>query len=479
MTRGIFLEPFSGISGDMFLGALLDLGLDFEKLAAGLATIDIGSYRLTRDHVMRGALRGTKFDVIVKTADGREVREARPPKIEKVDRPPSAVFLPGSALGHAHHHGDDHHSHGGHHGHSHDHAHDHSHGHHHHGPEHAHPIESGIYGGHDPHAHGRSIREILILIAASGLSAKTKHLASKIFGILAAAEGRVHGIPAEDVHFHEVGAIDSIVDICGAALALEILEIDEVTSTAVSVGVGTARMAHGRLPLPAPAAAEILIGMPIHRTTLTDELVTPTGAAILKAIVATFEPRQDLLMRAIGYGAGSTNRADPPNVLRATLYERAASPTYAHDQVVEFETQIDDMTPEAMGYLRQKLEDGGAVDVVLSAAMMKKNRPGVLVTVLARPESADKIADILLIESSTFGLRRSLKDRICLDREIVAVETSFGPIRMKIGRRGDHILKASPEFEDCAAAAFRHGVPLDVVMESARRSFERTRGNSA
>lgn len=477
MTRGIFLEPFSGISGDMFLGALLDLGLDFEKLSAGLATIDIGSYRLTRDHVMRGALRGTKFDVIVKTADGREVREARPPKIEKVDRSPSAIFLPEAPHGHGHRHDD--HRHGGHHGHSHDHAHGHPHGHHHHGPEHAHPIESGIYGGHDPHAHGRSIREILTLIAASGLSDKTKHLASKIFGILAAAEGRVHGIPAEDVHFHEVGAIDSIVDICGAALALEILEIDEVTSTAVSVGVGTAQMAHGRLPLPAPAAAEILIGMPIHRTTLTDELVTPTGAAILKAIVATFEPRQDLSMRAIGYGAGSTNRADPPNVLRATLYERAATPFSPNDQIVELETQIDDMTPEAMGYLRTKLEDGGAVDVVLTSAMMKKNRPGVVVTVLARPESADKVSDILLRESSTFGVRRSLKDRICLDREIVAVETPFGPIRVKIGRRGDQILKASPEFEDCAAAASRHGIPLDVVMESARRAFDRTRGNSA
>lgn len=458
MIRGLHIDAFSGIAGDMFLGALLDCGLSFEALGRELEKIALGSgaYRLTLEEVRRGALRAKKFDVIVKTEDGREVREARPDS-GKADG--------GHAHGHAHGHHQDH---------PHRHHHDHGHHHHHHDHPRAHrheeppkepsEVKSGVYGGHHPHAHGRTYVEIVELIRKSGISERARELAADIFRTLGEAEAKVHGIPLEAVHFHEVGAIDSIVDICGAAIGLDLLGIEEVTCSAISIGSGTASMAHGTLPLPAPAAAEILAGLPVRRIGVTDELVTPTGAAILKRIVGSYEPRGVVRPLALGYGAGSTKRADPPNVVRVTLYERDVATASEPETVIVLETQVDDMTPEALGYLRERLEAVPVLDVLIENVAMKKNRPGHKIEILVLPEHALAAEDTLLRESSTFGLRRRSVERVILDREIVEVATPLGPARLKLGKRHGVVLKAAPEYEDCARLAHAHGIALEAVF---------------
>ncbi|MEE9394593.1 MAG: nickel pincer cofactor biosynthesis protein LarC [Planctomycetota bacterium] len=416
MTRGLFLDPASGIAGDMFLASLIDLGLSIEDLRRGLESLSAGEFRLETKTVHRGALRALKFDVIVKTHDDG---------VERIE-----------GLGEDHQ----------------------SHAHHDHGQG-----QSGHH--HGEHAHGLGYRDIRTLIEESEFSSATKDRAQRIFACLAQAEGRVHGHAPEDVHFHEVGAVDSIVDICGAALAIELLDIDEVVSSSVSVGEGRTRMAHGHLPIPVPATAEILRGMPLVRSGVQRELVTPTGAAILKVLVEEFSPRFEYSVLGVGYGAGSTDRGDPPNVLRTTLYEREAtiSGLAAVDRVTVLETQVDDMTGEALGFLRSRLEEEGALDVLVQPVQMKKDRPGQLITVVLKPDDRDRLEEVLFSESSTFGIRVRQVDRVVLTREILPIPTPWGELRLKVGSRGGRILQVEAEYEDAARVAREKGLPFRQV----------------
>ncbi|MEZ6195737.1 MAG: nickel pincer cofactor biosynthesis protein LarC [Planctomycetota bacterium] len=451
--RGLYVQPFSGIAGDMFLAALLDLGLDLEALRAALTALSPAPFRLEPRTVMQGAVRATKLDVVVRRADGREVQEGR--EGEET-----------GAGGHHHHH-----DHGPHH-HGHD---DHDHGHHHHGHgDHAHHHHEGghhhHHHGHSHHApgdpHGRSWREIREMIGAAAMPERARERALEIFRTLAGSEARIHGVAVEDVHFHEVGALDSILDICGAAIALDLLGIDEVVCDAIGVGEGTRRTAHGMLPVPTPATAEILRGLPLRTTGVADELVTPTGAAILRVLVDDYSPRRDLRILATGYGAGTTRRADPPNVLRVLLYEREESggAEATPRRVAILEAQVDDMTPEALGFLRERLEEGGALDVLFQPVQMKKGRPGVALTVVTRLEDEDRLGDLLLRHSSSFGYRRREAERRILDREIVEVETPLGRARAKIGRREGRIVKVAAEYEDAARLARERDLPVAEVM---------------
>ena len=426
--RGLHLDPSSGMAGDMFLGALVDLGLPLEELRRELAKLPLDGFRIETKEVMRGAIRATKLDVVVRKSDGREVIEGR----DAGEVPTSRES--GSEDGHGH-------------GHAHVHPSDHEHG-----------SEPGA-------GHGRSFREIVELMTASGLSEKTKRRALDVFETLAAAEARVHGIEVEAVHFHEVGAVDSIVDICGAAVALELLEIDEVTSSRVGLGTGVRRMAHGEIPIPVPATAEIIQGMPVRMTGVTDEMLTPTGAAILRCIVDEFEPRQERRFLAQGFGAGSTERADPPNVVRAMLYEIEDAVEGLTVVIDVLETQVDDMTPESLGYLRERLESAGCLDFVIQPVLMKKNRPGHLLTVLASPKDADALEELLFLESSTFGIRRRQSRRRVLERETVEIETPWGSARLKLGLLDGRVIRASPEHEDCARLALATKRPINEIRQ--------------
>lgn len=333
-------------------------------------------------------------------------------------------------------------------------------------------IESGVYGGHDPEAaHGHSFAEILAVIEHSGLSARVKERASRIFRTVAEAEARVHGIEVDAVHFHEVGAVDSIVDVCAAALALELLDIGLVASSAIAIGTGTATMAHGSMPLPAPAAAIILQGLPVRWTNVTDELVTPTGAAILACLVDRFTTPGDVRLLASGFGAGSTDRADPANVLRAVLYEGEGTDAAGRDLVEVLEFQVDDMSGEALGYLREQLEAAGALDVLMAPVAMKKNRPGTAITVIAERERLAGLLEIAFVDGTTLGIRHRTSARIVLDRRIETIDTPYGPIRVKVALFDERIVHVSPEHDDCAAAARRHRVALTDVVHEVRSHF--------
>ena len=464
--RGLWIDAFSGMAGDMFLGALCDLGLDVGELARGLEGLGLEGYRVEAGTVHRGAIRATKFDVVIRLADGHEVREQRDDphllelaraRREEVDghghgervvrehggvQGEGAVDCPGDGDVDVDGHADD--------------------------VVHAH--DEGKDG--HAHAHGKTYREITALIANSSLSESVRVRALRIFGALAEAEARVHGVAIDDVHFHEVGAVDSIVDICGCALALEMLGVDEVVASPVGVGSGTAKMAHGTVPVPVPATAELIRGMPVVSTGVSDELLTPTGAAILRTVVDRFEPDFAWRSVAVGYGAGSTDRADPPNVVRVTAYERDASAEIkttgdspSRETVGVVETDIDDMTGEALGHARSVLESApGVLDVSVTPIAMKKDRPGHHVRVVTRQETIDWVEAALFRHTSTFGIRHRVESRTVLERESVEVMTPLGAAQVKIGRRGGEILQVSPEYEDCARLARAADRSLDSVM---------------
>ncbi len=325
------------------------------------------------------------------------------------------------------------------------------------------------------HVHGRSYVEIRELIQTAHFSAAVEQRALAIFEEIARAESRVHGMSLNDVHFHEVGAVDSIVDICAAAIGIELLGVSTITCSAVGIGCGTRRMAHGEVPIPAPATAEIIHGMPVCRTKVQDELLTPTGAAILKVLVGQFQPRDAVVFEATGYGAGSADRADPPNVVRVQRFRVVdETPSVPADELVAvLETQVDDCTGEVMGNARELLETAGALDVLIQSVHMKKNRPGFLLTVIATFDSADSLQDIMLSATSSFGVRRHDCRRRVLDREIVTVETPLGGARIKLGLLHGQVKQISPEYVDCARLAKASGLALSEVMRIVEDSFTR------
>lgn len=454
--KTLYLDIFSGISGDMFIGAMLDLGVDAHKLARQIEKLKLDGFHLHVAQDERQGIAGIKFDVHL--ADEHD---------------------------HDHHHGE---------GCDHEHeAHSHkdAHGHHHH----AHEEHS-----HDTHDHShddsRNFAEIKKLINKSKLSPWVKKKSIAVFQRIADAEGKIHGKPASEVHFHEVGAVDSIVDIVGGCIALEMLGKPRVIASPVVEGTGWIRCAHGRFPIPAPATLAILGARRIGITQCDEpnELITPTGAAILAEFAESFEPMTGIVAEKIGFGLGTRENKTRPNVLRAVLGKRdkrrvtsdtkhshtnLPSPVTRHaspldweiDRIAVLETNLDDINAEILGGFVEAALKAGALDVFHTPIQMKKNRPGVLLTVLCADADADKFSELMLRETTAFGVRRTIAERRKLQREFATVETKFGKVTVKLGKLNGKVVQAAPEFESCKKLAAKKKVPLRQIYEAVNKAL--------
>ena len=328
-------------------------------------------------------------------------------------------------------------------------------------------INQHHHGHH--HRHFSHIREI---IGSSALDETVKERSISIFGRLAAAEAHVHGVDIEEVHFHEVGAMDAIIDVVGAVAGFNILGIEKITCSPLHVGSGTVTCAHGVLLVPAPATAELVKGKPVYATGVKGELLTPTGAAILTTLCSDFGPMPEMTIEKIGYGAG-TSEPDIPNLLRVSIGEALNEAAgFASDQVAVIETNVDDMTPQIYDYLIEKTLGMGALDIFLTPVQMKKNRPGTLITIICRPFEAQHFADLLMTETTSIGIRWRIENRFKAEREIRTVETPYGKIDVKYAGIGGKIVNVSPEYEDCKEAARKYDVPLKRVLETVRKLLE-------
>lgn len=479
--RVLYVDCFSGVAGDMMLGALLHLGVPIERVRAALETLPIDGWAL---EARPGEISGIGGVDVQVTVGGLKERTPHHHGTEPGDPVPRAAQESREGAGGGHSHGTGHshghseaHSHGHSEARSHGHSEAHSHGHSHSHSEarsHGHIHTAGHVGAHgDDHEHGhgndhgRTMREIRQILLGGRLEAPVLALALDAFGRLAKAEGKVHGVPPDEVHFHEVGALDAIVDIVGTAAALHALGVDEVVSAPPPLGRGFVQCAHGRLPLPAPATVEILRGAPVRGDSLEAELVTPTGAALLRAMTTRFGLVPDMTVERIGYGLGDARWPDRPNLLRLVLGHRDDS---HGDQELVIEANIDDMSPEVFGPLCEALLADGALDAWLCPIQMKKGRPGVLLSALVAPDRRGPVVARILRETTTLGVRIHAVERTKLARRSVVVETPWGPVRVKQGIDGDAVLNEAPELEDCLALARAHGVPLKEVLASARTS---------
>jgi len=426
MARVLYLDCFSGISGDMVLGALIDAGLPLGELTRALGSLAIDEVTVSTSRVLRAGVSATKF----------HVHEQH-----------SAAIAP--ATDHAHH---DHH---------HDHAHSHDHGH-------------NDHGDHDAgHVHGahRSLPDIFTSIDRSALSSSARARAKTLFQRLAEAEAAIHEMPVASVHLHEVGAIDSIVDIVGAVFAMEWLGADEVICSPLNVGGGTVDSAHGHFPVPAPATLRMLSEkrVPVYSGAVQQELVTPTGALIATSYAASYGPLPPMTVEQVGYGAGDRDFAGSPNVLRVIVGQRAERP--AGDRVTVIECEMDDMNPQLYGAAMDRLYAAGALEVFFVPIQMKKNRPGTLLSVIAPTERRAALSDVIFRETTTIGLRHYEMDRECLQRELVPIEIGIGTVRIKVATRDGRIVNAVPEYEDCAALAAAHHLPVKEVQAMALQAF--------
>jgi uncharacterized protein (TIGR00299 family) protein len=417
------LDCSSGIAGDMFLGACLDLGMPLAVLAEVVDRLGLTGIGVEARKASRGGFSGTRFRVL---EGGRPIEGPDPEE-------------------QGHHHGHEHHPH------DHDHRHDHGHPHHH---------EHG-------HAHGptRGLVGILELIGRSALSAAVKERSSRLFQRLGEAEAKAHGMPIERVHFHEVGAIDSIVDLVGAAAAIEHLAPSRLTCGPVNLGSGRVRMAHGEVPIPAPATAELLRGVPVFGGP-GGELTTPTGAVLLAELVDEFIELPPLVLEGVGYGLGKKELPTHPNALRL-LRGRSGEARIEPPEVMVVEAEIDDLPGEGFGFLMERLLAEGALDVYFTAVQMKKNRPGSLVTMLCRRGDLERLAGLLITESGSLGCRYHAASRLEAEREILEVATAFGSVRIKRARLAGRPLAAAPEFEDCRRLALASGAPWRDVYRAA------------
>jgi uncharacterized protein (TIGR00299 family) protein len=389
-VRTAYFDCFSGISGDMILGALVDLGADLNKIRAGLKTLDLDGYKITRRTVRRGLLSGTKIHVVLDKTKRR--------------RPPSRHF-----------------------------------------------------------------KDIKKLLENSGLPKPVKARAVDVFHRIARAEAAVHGESIDRVHFHEVGAIDSIVDITGGLLALDNLGISRVLSSPINVGEGFVTCEHGMLPVPAPATLRLLEGIPCFSTGVPKELATPTGAGMIATLSEGFGPLPAMTVLGSGYGAGGHIIPTTPNMLRVILGECGAGEGTG-ERLAMVETQIDDMNPEFYGPVMERLFDAGAVDVTLTPLVMKKGRPATKISTLVGEAQKSAVIERLLRETSTFGVRFHEVGRVTLAREVRVVETSFGAVEVKLGILADRVIKVAPEYEACRKIAKRQNQPLQTVYDAARRA---------
>jgi pyridinium-3,5-bisthiocarboxylic acid mononucleotide nickel chelatase len=325
----------------------------------------------------------------------------------------------------------------------------------------------------EQHKH-RPLSAILEILEKSSLAAPVKERAAAIFRRLGEAEAKVHDVPVEKVHFHEVGALDAIVDIVGAAIGFQALGIERFACSALNVGSGTVKTAHGMLPVPAPATAELLRGRPTYSSGVERELVTPTGAAIVATLCEEFGPLPKMSVAAIGYGAATADLPGQPNVMRLLVGETAerGAAIGTAEEVAVIEANLDDMNPQIYGYFLEKALAAGALDVFTTAVQMKKNRPGALLTMLCKPENADALMKLVFAETTTFGVRTYRAERRVLPREWVTVATEFGNVRVKVARANGRILRAAPEYEDCRRLAAERDVPLQRVMAEAIKRYE-------
>lgn len=396
--RIAYFDCFSGASGDMILGALLDAGLDLDVLRGDLASLGVGGYSLSAERIRKQGFAATQFEVHIEAAD-------------------------------------------------------------------------------KPHRHLKHIREI---IEKGRLPDLVRQRAMAIFTKLAEAEAEAHGTSVDKVHFHEVGAIDSIVDIVGACLALDRLGVEEVHCSPIPTGSGTLRCEHGVMPVPAPATARLLKGVPLAACEEMSELTTPTGAVILTTVARSYGPVPAMVIERVGVGAGKREGKTRPNILRVLIGEAVSAGRFddESDEVLVLEANLDDATGEVVGHVYDLLFAAGALDVYSSPIYMKKNRPATLLTVLAPPLLRETIEGMLFAETTTFGIRSHLASRHKLARTFETVETGFGPVRIKVGCRQGRVVTASPEFEDCREAAKLASRPLREIMDLAMRIWRSKNGGS-
>ena len=384
-----YFDCFSGISGDMTIGALLDAGVSIEQLRSELQRLNVPGWELTAEKVWKNGMAATHAKV------------------------------------HA----------------------------------------------QDTTTH-RSLSAILGILEKSSLAPNVKDRAAAIFNKLGEAEATVHDVPLEKIHFHEVGAIDAIVDIVGSCIGFAALGIDSFACSALNVGGGTAKMAHGVLPVPAPATARLLLGKPTYSNGVQNEMVTPTGAAIVATLCSNFGPQPPMSVTAIGYGAGTADLEGQPNVLRLMVGDAAEKRAAAKSETIRvLEANLDDMNPQIYGYFLEKALAAGALDVFTTPVQMKKNRPGMLVTVLCKPEDEARFHEMFFAETTTLGVRCYTAERRVLARQWETVHTAFGEVRIKVARLNGHIQQASPEFEDCRKLAEAQNVPLHRIMDEAIRAW--------
>jgi hypothetical protein len=426
--RIAYLECFSGISGDMFLGALVDAAVSPHLLEETVASLGLGA-RLEVSRVMRSGISATKVDVWIDGEKDSPREEHREPQSQ---------------------HTQEHHSH------EHDHDH-HEHKHH----------------SHD-HGHGRGLSEIRKIISAASISDAAKKSAIAIFEALGVAEAKIHNTSIENIHFHEVGAVDAIVDIVCAAVGAEALGVDEIVCSSLNVGGGTVQCAHGTFPVPVPATVELLKGAPVYSSGLQAELVTPTGAAIVKTLASRFVSFPGMKIEMSGYGAGSRDFPEHPNVLRITIGETTSgglAAKTAAETITVLEANLDDLNPQVFGYVVDRLFEEGALDVFAMPVQMKKNRPGTLLTVLCKPEDAARLTQLIFTETTTLGVRRRDEVRQTLTRRWENVNTPWGEVRIKIASMNGTVTNYAPEYEDCRRIAADHHVPLKTVMQQATRAY--------
>lgn len=385
-----YFDCFSGISGDMTLGALVDAGCPVEHLRAELRGLQVPGWELSAEKVWKNGMAATY--VKVKTQDQTK---------------------------------------------------------------------------------HRSLSAILEILKNSKFSPAARDRAAAIFTKLGQAEARVHDVPLEKIHFHEVGAVDAIVDIVGACIGFDFLGIEKFACSPLNVGGGTVKMAHGILPVPAPATANLLQGKPTYSNGVQKELVTPTGAAIIATLCDSFGPQPAMNVSSIGYGAGTADLQGQPNVVRLMIGEAAEKKVAGFDEeIAVIEANLDDMNPQIYGYFSEKALAAGALDVYTTPVQMKKNRPGILLTVLCKPQDMNVLMSLIFAETTTFGARTYRAQRRVLPREFVSVTTDFGDVRIKISRVNGRILHVAPEYEDCRKLAVEKNVPLQRIISEALRRYE-------
>ncbi len=433
--RIAYFDCFAGIAGDMTIGALLDAGLDFALLQDELRKLGLSGYTLRCAKVRRHHIAGTKFDVLLDhdvsfhthdTGESGSAQDPQDPHRDEHEHPQPHSHAGEHRAAHAHSHSD----------------------------------------GAAPHVH-RQLGDVVQIIGDAALSSSVKDRAIRIFTRLAEAEARVHDLPVDEVHFHEVGAVDAILDIVGACIGVECLGIEKVYSSPIRVGSGTISVAHGTMPLPAPGTLELLRGVPVEHTDIPYELVTPTGAAVITTLAETYGPPPPFVPELVGYGAGGRDPDEIANLLRVEIGETVAHA--GHDEVVVLETNIDDMTPEVYGYVIERLLAAGAKDVFLTPVIMKKNRPGIVLTVLTDERLKDRMIGTIFQETPTLGVRIAVMPRRILTRTSVTVQTRWGPIRAKRAEWNGEV-RLTPEYDDCAAVARRHRVPILHVYEVVREA---------